>query len=527
MPTGSTPPRANEAPRRWIVSHRLAHHPTLAARRSARARFDEAVASVLTPTLDLLGDNGGEARLDRRVLVCVGDAEDIDAAVKRLPPDAVAEPERKRVLAVADPPPVAALKAQAASSPELGTGSVLSLTFVCDGTPLLGAGVTVYFVRLVDGKPPAGGAGPSQVRPAAAVTDAHGTIAIPFDAAAWFAGMAAVVPAGRAWQMVLQNPANGATCAIPALPETGPLGWWHRAAGVSAFDAAAGRGVRIGVVDSGVGPHPYLSHVTGIGAFIDGGWDRQPEATRDVTVHGTHVCGIIGARPPGGSGAFGGFAPGAAIAVARVFPPGGDANQGDIANAIDVLSTAHRADLINMSVAGEASQIEADAVTAAFGRGTLCVCAAGNDYGQPVSCPAAYPDAVAITALGRVDAYPEGSAAIASQPAQRALFGAGGLYLAAFSNVGPQVAATAGGNGIVSTVPARFGERAPYADLSGTSMAAPATVGALAVLLARDAAYRSLPRTADRAQHARDTLARHAASVDLAAQYQGAGVCQA
>src|SRR5262249_7549133 len=141
------------------------------------------------------------------------------------------------------------------------------------------------------------------------------------------------------------------------------------------------------------------------------------QAAADVLGHGTHVSGIIGARPVEGSGDFAGLAEGAEIMVIRVFPQNGDANQGDIAEAIQRLATEN-CDLINLSLGGaQASDIERDAVRMAAARGSLCIAAAGNSFGQPIMYPAAYPEVAAVSAIGVVGAYPPGTLEAQSLPA--------------------------------------------------------------------------------------------------------------
>ena len=57
--------------------------------------------------------------------------------------------------------------------------------------------------------------------------------------------------------------------------------------------------IKVGVIDSGCGPHPALDHVTDFGSYIDGEYDQN--GGLDSGSHGTHVCGTIGARGQGTS----------------------------------------------------------------------------------------------------------------------------------------------------------------------------------------------------------------------------------
>jgi subtilisin len=353
-----------------------------------------------------------------------------------------------------------------------------------------------------------------------ATTGANGVASFDFGSF-WTPSALIVLPAGEFWSVVVRGPANNLTVDCPRLPVTGPLAWWHHLHGIAAFDPQRGAGIRVGVADTGVGPHPCLSHAQDIGAFIDG--DTLPTAGADVDSHGSHVCGTIGARPLN-AGQFAGIAPGVTLISARVFPPNSGANQGDIVNAIDALSRTHQADLINLSLgAPQASQIEQDALRDALQRGTLCICAAANSAG-PVEWPAAFPETVAVSALGLLGWGPAGTLAAGRVPEDAAKFGVENLYLANFSCFGPEITCGAPGVGIISTVPARFSLVAPYASMDGTSMASPSACGALAALLAVNADYRALPRDETRAQMARMLIQQHCRDIGLQAEFQGKGV---
>jgi subtilisin len=219
-------------------------------------------------------------------------------------------------------------------------------------------------------------------------------------------------------------------------------------------------------------------------------------------------------------------APGATLIVARVFPgPDAGASQADIANAIDDLSRGRNADLINMSLGADTpSNIELDAIRDALQRGTLCVCAAGNDGGA-VSWPAAFDETVAVSAIGLKNTAPVGSLSAGRTPTDPSRLGAQNLYLANFSNFGAQVDCGAPGVGIIATVPERFGLTRPYAPMDGTSMASPVACGALAALLADSASYKSLTGAA-RAEEARAILRENCQTIALATVFQGRGLPQ-
>jgi subtilisin family serine protease len=289
-----------------------------------------------------------------------------------------------------------------------------------------------------------------------------------------------------------------------------------------------GEGIRIGVVDSGVGPHPYLQNATSVGAVINGQYDPAPAAGADVLGHGSHASGIMIARPVDGSGDYCGIADGADVLSIRVLTPEGQASQADIADAIDLLTIEPRVDLINLSLGGpQPSQIEQDALRSAMDRGTLCVAAAGNDFGQPILYPAAYPEAIAVSAIGLAGIYPAGTMEAQSLPTQSDQYGPNNLFLARFSDIGPQMSCGAPGVGIISTVPARPEAPAPYAAYSGTSMAAPVVCASLATVLAQDQTYRGLPRNQQRTQWASFILANCLRPLGLNWTYAGGGLVQA
>lgn len=281
--------------------------------------------------------------------------------------------------------------------------------------------------------------------------------------------------------------------------------------------------MRVGVIDTGIGPHPYLDHVNDVGAFING--DSDTDAGSDVDSHGSHVCGIIGARPVNNS-EYGGIAPGVALYSARVFPKGRGANQLDIVNAIDELSREQEVDLINMSLGSSiSSEVEQDAIIDAWERGTLCICAAGNSNG-PVQFPGAFKETVAVSAIGLLGWGPSGSMASIRLPSDPFRFGDENLYHANFSCFGPEIVCGGPGVGYISTVPERFDLNKPYASMGGTSMASPAACAALATILSRSDEYKSLPRNQERSVVAIRILRQNCQSIGLDPAYEGHGMPQ-
>ncbi len=390
-----------------------------------------------------------------------------------------------------------------------GGGATLTLRVRGGGEALRGASVDLYLRGMFGYSTRLAGA-----------TDASGAVTFSFSSY-WQPSAAVVQPVGGFWRQVIRGPRDGDTAVLRPLPRTGYTAWWHRLHGVNQYRDGLGRGVRVGVADTGLGPHPNVEHAQVQGAFVDG--SHEPRGGADVDSHGTHVAGIVGARPRA-AGELAGIAPGAELYCARVFPPDRGANQGDIANAIDHLSSESACDLINLSLGSpQRSEIERDAIVDALERGTLMLCAAANEGVSPVHYPARFAETLAISAIGRVGWGPDGSVSALNYPEEPEKYGLDGYFLAGFSNFGEDVSGAGGGVGILSTVPARHGYAAPYAAMDGTSMASPAACGALAAILSRDAEYAAMPRDVTRAQYARMRFRARARDLGLRDVYQGRG----
>ncbi|WGG50720.1 S8 family peptidase [Rugamonas sp. DEMB1] len=283
-------------------------------------------------------------------------------------------------------------------------------------------------------------------------------------------------------------------------------------------ELGAGAGVSVAVIDTGVAlAHPDLA-VAGGAAFVQAENDvggHGPAALDGE--HGSHVAGIVASRgaPPGGRR---GVAPGVRLMSYRVFPNAGNgATNYDIIRAID-RAVADGCDLLNLSLGG-ALRDEAvhEAIKDAFDKGSLCIIASGNDARGPVSYPARWPEALAVSAIGRLGSYPAGSTetmdALAPFSADDAA-----VFVAGFSNVGPEVDLTGPGVGIVSTVPP-----AAYAVMSGTSMACPAVTGCAALLLAAHPEVLALPRDSKRAIAMLGLINGAALRMGLGTEFEGLG----
>jgi subtilisin len=274
----------------------------------------------------------------------------------------------------------------------------------------------------------------------------------------------------------------------------------------------SGRGVKVGVIDTGAGPHPDLV-IAGGGCTVTG---DDPKDFADVDEHGTHVSGIIAARgmPPTG---VRGAAPDAQLYVYRVFGRNTEgASNFAIIKAIEQ-AVADGCDVINMSLGGgPADDATEDAISFAHDNGTICFVATGNDGRQPVSFPASFSLSLAVSAMGRKGTFPANTT---DAPNVAAPYGTDKKnFIAAFSNVGPNVDFTAPGVGIISSVPGG------YAPLSGTSMACPMATGVAARLLSAETNILNMPRNASRAEAMVRFLATKVKSLGFGPTFEGTGM---
>lgn len=297
------------------------------------------------------------------------------------------------------------------------------------------------------------------------------------------------------------------------------LGWWHRTIGLRETDQTLGQGIRIGVIDTGCSPHPALAHVVPLGTFISGEL-RQPGIDDEVD-HGTHICGIVGARTDDIT-EYIGIAPAAELLVARVVTAAtGTATQGDIADALDAM-VARDVHLVNISLsARKPSPVLIDSIVNAWLNGVVCFAAAGNTSGG-VLWPAHHENVVAVTALGRGSEVPQGSLAALLLAGSKQTDNSFDLTFAEFCSRGPQICCCAPGVGIISTIGTPSG--GSWADMSGTSMASPIALGTLACVLGRDQEYGEAAPDERRSQLVIEALNDHCFPLSLHADVQGNGL---
>jgi len=308
----------------------------------------------------------------------------------------------------------------------------------------------------------------------------------------------------------------------PPMKSQGVLGWWHKRVGIEVYNPNLGQGIRVGLVDSGVGPHPYLKQVHDMGAIIGGEWSENGS---DVSYHGTMMAGLIAARPttqeqPGG------IAPGVDLYSLRVYPCGSQgAKRSDVAAAITMLTEKADVDLINLSLSCEApSDVQEQTICDARAQGVLCIAAAGNDTEPPVRYPAKFPNVVAVGASGYgLEPGPTLATNAVFRPEVPAMNGNGRDYLSVVSSYGDGLFCLAPGTAIASTVKSPNGE-ALYASQLGSSDAVAIVTAVLAAKLSNDEYYKALPRDGNRADYAEHTLKEMCQPLGMKPPYEGIGM---
>ncbi len=257
-------------------------------------------------------------------------------------------------------------------------------------------------------------------------------------------------------------------------------------------DPQAGEGVKVAVIDTGVGPHQALKVVRG-GCTVTG---EDARDYHDYTSegHGTHVAGIIAAKPGVGLAAsVMGLAPASELYAYRAIAKNAEHDE---ATGLDIAAALERAldekcDVINISLGGTQPMPEVEVLLErAWDEGALVFAATGNDSLDELRYPARYARSLAVGALGNQAAYPTDT--------PQSFHVSGMLtspeFVARFSNHGPETDFIGVGVALLSTYP---GDR--YAVQSGTSMASPFLAGMAARLLGNDTVLRDGPRNAARA----------------------------
>lgn len=236
----------------------------------------------------------------------------------------------------------------------------------------------------------------------------------------------------------------------PQSPQSLPWGI-DRVDAEKIFSFNSGTSAKLGIIDTGIDLfHPDLQ------ANIKGGVNtiNPLKNANDDNGHGTHVAGTAAAI--NNSIGVVGVGPEINLYAIKVLNRNGSGFLSDVIEGIQ-WAIANDMDVVNMSL-GTSSNIQSfhDAVVAAKNAGIVVVAAAGNSgrTGGTVSYPAAYPEAMAVSATDSSD------------------------NLASFSSRGPEVDIAAPGVSVYSTY-----KGSSYATFSGTSMASPHVAGAAALVI--------------------------------------------
>ena len=393
-------------------------------------------------------------------------------------------------------PQILTVTAAAARKTVTVTLRVVSRT---DGKPIAGADVFAF----TDYDAAEGGQGR---------TDAAGRVRLRLRASAKKIERLFVFPALGFWSALRRNAAVKAELAVALQPldlrTPDALRHFYGFAPL-----AMGRAVKVGIIDTGIGDHPDLA-VEGGANTVQG--ERESDWRDNGAGHGTHVAGIVAGRGASGRGVRG-LAPGVHLRSYRVFGKGDEgASNYSILKALD-RAVADGCDLVNMSLGGpDRDEATRSAIIDARAQGTLVICAAGNDARGAVSYPGAEQPAIAVSAMGRKGTFPVDSTHAAEI---RAPYGRSEAnFIAAFSNVGPEIDLTGPGVAIVSAVPGG------YAAWDGTSMACPAVTGAAAALLARERLTLRMVRSQARSDEMARLVFAAARALGFGVRFEGRGM---
>lgn len=402
--------------------------------------------------------------------------------------------------------PTASFTARPSRRPAAAAGTASIIVTICDarGAPVPNLRVLAYTALANDegdwGLTDSGGRVPLSLGPA------------PLRVETFFVE----TPPSDSWGLLRRDVwlSQGDTFALPAI--TGPVDDCVRRH-CAPFSPNDGLGVRVGVIDSGIGPHPALT-VAGGRNTVRG--EPRTDYADNGMGHGTHVAGIIGAQAavsgPGGGVGMGGVAQAAELWSGRVYGQGETrATNFAILKAM-ILAADADCDLLNLSLStDETDPAVQEAITDAVHEGAVVFISTGNQGAASVAFPARCADAVGVSAYGDSSCF-AGDAAETSRIGSPAN---GGVFFASFANYGPEVRFIGPGVGVVSMVPGGgFGVR------SGTSMACAAITGMAARLLAQNGHLLGRPnRDVGRATAIQNLLRSHASSLGFGFRYEGDG----
>lgn len=176
-----------------------------------------------------------------------------------------------------------------------------------------------------------------------------------------------------------------------------------RCFGISAINwqpqlAACARGVKIGIIDTGVDK----SHPAFAGVHFEHKDFIPRNAKKPSNHHGTGVFSLLAGNPRSSTP---GLVPDATFLVGDAFFADGNGNaMSDTVTMLKALNWLKAAgvDIANLSFAGPRDELVQDAIRELAKTGTVILAAAGNEgKDAPPSYPAAYQEVIAVTAVDR------------------------------------------------------------------------------------------------------------------------------
>lgn len=273
---------------------------------------------------------------------------------------------------------------------------------------------------------------------------------------------------------------GAAEAMAQALPENAPNDYEGQSADrywqhifTESFDAwgvTKGKDVTVAVIDSGIdvdhedlqgGNVRYDLGYNAVSArFVS---ESGVEVINDVSGHGTHVAGIIGAEADNEIG-IAGIAPEAELVPIRIFSKeSGSGSTSAMVRAVNYAASL-KVDVVNMSFGGPADDVlYSRAFKAANKIGVTFVASAGNSGQDNPNYPGTCPETIAVAAL---QSQAEGKEGV----------------LAYYSNYGSYVNIAAPGTNIYSTDSLHGTKGTAYSLRSGTSMATPVVTGIVALI---------------------------------------------
>ncbi|WP_106744977.1 S8 family peptidase [Yoonia maritima] len=324
-----------------------------------------------------------------------------------------------------------------------------------------------------------------------------------------------IKPALDHWSRIIQQPAFAAkentvtVTSLPASLDAPQVNLWGNDA-IGNVQMPASDRIRVAVIDSGFADgHPDVVAAGGRGFAAEG--NPEEDWKTDDSGHGTHVAGTISALNNGIG--MRGVADRVDVFALRVFP---GASFSKLIAAIDE-AIALKVDVVNMSLGGaNQSDLLQQRMQAAREAGILLVAAAGNSGGA-VMYPAAYPEVMAVSAIGKFGTFPEDS--FHSRHVTDHVTSDGSCFAARFTCRGPEIDVCGPGVAIVSTLPGPG-----FGSYDGTSMASPHVAGIAAVLLAQRPDIHGMPRNGARSKTLFQAVLGSCQSLGLPPELQGHGM---